>query len=202
MGQPKPLTHLAGRPLIEHVLDRVGQLGDEVLITTNQPEELGYLGIRLAADPAEMAGAGALTGLVTALHAASGERALVVGCDMPFISSALAAHLIGLALEQGPETIVVPRGARGVEPLLSVYPVAVVGTADDLVRSGSQKILDLLDRCSLSVVEPAEIARHDLAGLSFFNVNSMEDLAEAESLHARLQGEEGRRPGPQLSKGR
>jgi molybdopterin-guanine dinucleotide biosynthesis protein A len=120
MSDPKPLIQLAGRPLIEHVLERVGKLGDEVLITTNQPESLDYLGVRLVADPEGAAGAGALTGLATALHAASRGLALVVGCDMPFVSPSLAVHLIRLAQDQPAGTIVVPRGAKGLEPLLAV----------------------------------------------------------------------------------
>ncbi len=35
MGRDKALLPLGGKPLIEHVLQRVAGLGDEVLITTN-----------------------------------------------------------------------------------------------------------------------------------------------------------------------
>ncbi len=150
IGEPKPLVLLAGRPLIEHVLARVGGLGDERLITTNQPERLAYLGIRLASDPAESAGAGALTGLSTALGAASGERALVVGCDMPFIRTELASTLIAAALQQPPETIVLPRWHRGLEPFLGVYPTAILPVVDEVIHTGSQRLHDLLNRCALT----------------------------------------------------
>ena len=57
MGQDKGLVLLAGRALVEHVLARVDGLGDEVLITTNNPAGYAYLGVPLAGDAAPGAGA-------------------------------------------------------------------------------------------------------------------------------------------------
>ena len=76
MGEDKALIQLAGKPLIEYVLDRIHGLADEILITTNQPEALAYLDLRMVGD--EIPGAGALNGLKTALSAALGEMTLVL----------------------------------------------------------------------------------------------------------------------------
>jgi molybdopterin-guanine dinucleotide biosynthesis protein A len=47
---------------------------------------------------------------------------------------------------------------------------------------------DLLERCPLRVVEPDEISRVDPQGLSFFNVNTPDDLAQAEKIRASQVG--------------
>jgi molybdopterin-guanine dinucleotide biosynthesis protein A len=188
LGTAKPLVELDGRPLIEYVLAQVGELGDECLITTNHPEDLAYLRVRMVSDPGDTAGAGALTGLSTALRAVAGERALVVACDMPFIRTDLAGRLIDLAERDPSGAIVIPRWHHRLEPLLSVYPKSVLPEIAELLRTGSQRLRDLLERCPLRVVEPDEISRLDPQGLSFVNVNTPDDLAEAEEIRARLVG--------------
>jgi molybdopterin-guanine dinucleotide biosynthesis protein A len=186
LGASKPLVALRGRPLIEHVLDNVRGLGDECLITTNHPPELAYLKIRTVSDPVDRAGAGALTGLSTALRAMAGARALVVGCDMPFIRKELARHVIELAEQAAEDVIVAPRWRRGLEPLLSVYPASALPAVDEILKAGSQRLNDLLERSPLRVVEADEVARLDPEGLSFFNVNTPDDLVAAEAICDRL----------------
>jgi molybdopterin-guanine dinucleotide biosynthesis protein A len=192
-GRPKALMRIGDRPLIEHVLARVGDLGDECLVTTNRPQDFEYLGLRLAEDPAASVGAGALNGLATALRAAEGEHVLVVACDMPFVQTALATHLIDVAAAQAPEAVVVPRWERGFEPLLAVYPRRALDLVMEILDAGSQRMTDLLDRHPLRVVEGEELAALDPEGLSFFNVNTPEDLSRAEAIYVRVKHGKGQR---------
>jgi len=69
MGQDKALLPVAGKRLIEHVLDQVKDLSDDLFITSNHPESLRDLNIRLVQD--EYPGRGALYGLETALNCRS-----------------------------------------------------------------------------------------------------------------------------------
>jgi molybdopterin-guanine dinucleotide biosynthesis protein A len=175
MGRDKALVPLAGVPLIEHVLRRTEGLADEVLITTNRPEDLAYLGVRLVAD--RDPGAGALPGLLTALEAAMGDPVLVVACDLPFLCRPLLEHLLDLA--PGAEAVV-PRWQGSLEPLHAVYARSCVGAIRQVLRTGGQRMTDLLNTLSLRVIEEETIARFDPEGWSFFNVNTPEDLALAE----------------------
>jgi len=116
MGEDKALIHLAGIPLIERVLARIGGLADEILITTNRPETLAHLNLRMVGD--EVPGAGALHGLKTALDAARGEIILVLSCDTPFVSRELLEHLLIRAQEAD---AIVPKDGDKYEPLQAVY---------------------------------------------------------------------------------
>ena len=81
MGQDKALMPFLGRPLIQRVTDRLAPIADEVIVTTNHPEDYRFLGLPLFPDLKP--GRGALGGLYTALSSATCESVAVVACDMP-----------------------------------------------------------------------------------------------------------------------
>ena len=98
MGQDKALMPFLGRPLIQRVIERLTPIADEVLVTTNNPEDYRFLGLPLFPDlkPAR----GALGGLYTALSSAACEAVAVVACDMPFASGALIEAASRLLVEE------------------------------------------------------------------------------------------------------
>lgn len=181
MGQDKGLVLLHGRPLVRHILDRVADLGDEILITTNRPQDYAFLGVRLASD--ETPGAGALVGLRTALQASHGDKVLVLACDMPFVSRPLLVHLIGLAPQAD---VVIPRSAGQYEPTHAVYDRSCLAEIEISLAAGDMRMVGFLPRVRVLTVEDDVIDRLDPSRRSFFNVNTPEELALAE----RLLGEE------------
>ncbi len=116
MGEDKALVPLAGISLIEHVLARVSGLGEDVFITTNNPEPLKYLGVRLVQDT--VPGAGALNGLQTALEAARGDPVVVAACDLPFTNQALLEYMLQ---RMNCFDVVVPFIEGFYEPMHAVY---------------------------------------------------------------------------------
>jgi molybdopterin-guanine dinucleotide biosynthesis protein A len=179
MGQDKALLPLGGRPLVEHVLQRIEDLASDILITTNRPADFEYLGVRLVSD--RLPGAGALHGLLTALEAAAGDQVLVVGCDMPFLSLSLLRHMLELASN---DTVVIPRREGEFEPLHAVYPKSCSAAVKSAIDAGERRMISLLPSVDYLTVEGAALDRHDPHGLSFFNINTPADLARAEQLLA------------------
>ncbi len=182
MGRDKALLPLGGMPLIEHVLRRVEGLGDEVIITTNQPEDYAFLGMRMAED--RQPGAGALHGLLTALEAARGERVLLVGCDMPFVSRSLLEHMLAIATDA---EVVIPRRGGKLQPLHAIYSKTCAGPVSQALEAGEKRMISFFPRIQTRIVEQETIDQYDPEGLSFFNANTPEELAQAE----RLLGEVG-----------
>jgi molybdopterin-guanine dinucleotide biosynthesis protein A len=178
MGRDKALLPLAGRPIIEHILERVEGLGDEVFITTNHPARYAHLGIRLESD--RHPGAGALEGLFTALSAARGERILVLACDMPFVSPSLLAYMIGLSPESD---VVVPRHAGKFEPLHAIYSRDCIPFVGASLDAGETRVLCFFPQVRVRIVEEKELIRFDPALQCFFNINTTKDLARAEQLY-------------------
>jgi molybdopterin-guanine dinucleotide biosynthesis protein A len=178
MQRDKGLVPLNGRPLIEHLLERVRPLGDEILITTNQPQDYAYLGLPMAAD--ETPGAGALAGLHTALKAALGERVLVLACDMPFVNVPLLKHLLELSVDVD---IVVPRWQDILQTLHAVYRrSACLPAIEQVLEQGLKRVISFYPQVEVRDISEQEILRFDPGGLSFFNVNTPEELQEAEEI--------------------
>jgi len=181
MGEDKALIRLAGIPLIERVLDQIDGLADEILITTNRPETLTHLNLRMAPD--EVRGAGALHGLKTALGAAQGEVVLVLSCDTPFVSRELLEHLLNRAHEAD---VIVPKHGDKYEPLQAVYNrERCLPAVEAALDSGERRMVSFFPKVRVLPIEVPELSELDPSGLSFFNVNTAEDLERAEQLLKR-----------------
>lgn len=179
MGRDKGLVQLAGMTLIERVLARVDGLTDQVIITTNDPGSYRYLGLPIAQD--ERPRAGALEGLRTALANADGEYILTVGCDMPFLEPRLLAYL--LELGTGAQAVV-PRWGDQLQPLCAVYHRSCLKAVEESRTKGKKRLIAFHDRVDIRIVDQEEVLAFDPLGLSFFNVNTPEDLAAAEEILA------------------
>ena len=185
MGEDKALIQLAGTPLIEYVLDRIHGLADEILITTNRPEALAYLDLRMASD--EIPSAGALNGLKTALSAALGEMILVLSCDTPFVSRELIEHLLDRAHEAD---VIVPRRDDKYEPLQAVYNRAhCLPAVETALESGEQRMVSFYKKVHVLPIEEPTLSELDPSGLSFFNINKPEDLDHAKDILKRGEGD-------------
>lgn len=179
MGQDKGLVPLAGKPMVEHVLERVRGLGDEILLTTNFPEPYAYLNLRMASD--EEPGAGALPGMLTALHAAAYPHVLIVACDMPFLNRDLLQYQLSLA-EQA--DVVVPFWEENVQPMHGVYGrERCLAAVEKALERGRRRLISFYDDLHVLTIPPDTIRQYDPAGLTFFNANTPEELAQAENLY-------------------
>jgi molybdopterin-guanine dinucleotide biosynthesis protein A len=187
MGRDKGLAPFLGRPLIQRVIERAAPLAQEVIVTTNKPEDYAFLGLPLAGDL--LPGRGALGGLYTALSAASMPLVIVLACDMPFASPALLRAELALLNDswnagsgEGYQAVI-PRHAGGTEPFHAVYHRAsclpLVGAA---LEQGSWRVDAWFSQANLHFMGPAEVKRYDPQGLSFFNINTPEELVYAENL--------------------
>lgn len=175
MGRDKALLPLGGKPLIEHVLQRVAGLGDEVIITTNQPDDYAFLGLRMVGD--RQPGAGALDGLLTALEAARGDRVLLLACDMPFVSRPLLDYMVGIDSDA---EVVIPRRGGRLQPLHAIYAASCAAFVRAALKVGEKRMISFFPSVQTYIVEQEILDQHDPKGLSFFNVNTPDDLEQAE----------------------
>ncbi len=182
MGQDKALLRLGGVPLIQRLLERIRGLCDELLVTTNRPRDYAFLGVRLVAD--EIPDAGALYGLRTALKAARGDRVLVLACDMPFVSRALLAHMLAVAPQAD---LVVPSWGGMFEPFQAVYARSCLEYVEAALDAGERRVTSFYSRARVLRIEEPELSSLDPEGLSFFNINTPEDLARAEEILEKTQ---------------
>ena len=121
---------------------------------------------------------GALGGLHAALNACDREWAIVVACDLPFVTSELFLHLAELRLDHD---AVVPVQMDGrPQPLAALYRVeACRQRATEMIEGGRRRPLDLLEAVKTRWVAFEEIRNLDQAERFFVNINTPEDYHEA-----------------------
>ena len=164
MGQSKATVPFLGRPLIERIVERVAPVADEIVITTNEAENLTFLDaldlrcdLRLVPDVYEERGA--LRGLYSALSAASNPCVAVVACDMVFASAPLIAHE-AVAMQMRGADAVVPCNRFGFEPFHAVYRAdACLPAISDAIAQRKVRARDFYERINLSRFEREDIEK-------------------------------------------
>lgn len=180
MGRDKGLVEIAGRPMIDYVIDQVADLADDVLITTNNINEYIQFGLRMVSD--KEPGAGALPGLYTALKGAMGSFALVVACDMPFINRGLLEFQIEKAFDSDAD-IVVPHWGGRFQTMHTVYrKETCLAAVEKALSVGEAKMTSFYDGLNVMTVGEDDIAKFSPTGKSFRNINTPAELEEAERL--------------------
>lgn len=180
MGQDKALVPFLGKPLILRVIGRVAHLADELLVTTNHPENYRFLGYSLVPDL--VPGRGALGGLFTALNAARHEMVAVVACDMPFVSAELLAAERDLLVAMGYDAAI-PQSPDGAEPFHAVYRrAACLPAIQAAIQADRWRVNAWFSEVNIRLLSPQEIRQYDPEQLAFWNINTPQELRQAEEL--------------------
>ncbi|MCI0396581.1 MAG: molybdenum cofactor guanylyltransferase [Chloroflexi bacterium] len=174
MGTDKSFVPLLGKPLIEHVMERVYRLGEETILITNKPGDYAHLGLPMFGDI--YPDRGPLGGFHTALSHARFPHVLVVACDMPWLNRPLLEYMISL---RETADIVVPQWDKYPEPLHAVYGRACLEPIEENLRAGLLKLTAFFGKVRVHFLDRPTIARFDPAGRSFANLNTPEELAQA-----------------------
>lgn len=180
MGEDKALKTFLGRPLIQRVIQRLTPIADEVIVTTNRPQDYSFLNVRLIPDLKP--GRGALGGLYTAIASASHPFVAVVACDMPFASVTFFEAATRLMFQEGAD-VVIAKSEEGYEPIHAVYRRETCLPAIEAAINADQwKVIAWFPQVKVRVLTTDEIKEYDPSGLAFWNVNNPEEFAKAEKL--------------------
>ena len=180
MGEDKALKPFLGRPLIQRVIERLSPVADELIVTTNRPDDYAFLNLRCFPDLKP--GRGALGGLYTAIASATHPIVAVVACDMPFASAKLIEAGSRLLVEEEAD-VVISRSEEGYEPLHAVYRrEACLPAIEAAIDADQWKVIAWFPQVKVRVLTPDEIKHYDILGLAFWNVNTPEEFAEAEKI--------------------
>jgi molybdopterin-guanine dinucleotide biosynthesis protein A len=186
MGQNKALAPFLGRPLIERVLAIARQLSDDILLVANDAPSYAGFGLPCIAD--QRPGWGPLMGLYSGLSAASNDLALLVACDMPFLSLDLIHRLFDLAPGYD---VVIPRSEDGLHPLHALYRRSTCLPAiAAAIAAGQRRMIAFHSQVRVREAPADELAAFDPTGFALMNVNTPADLTTAEHIARRAWYEE------------
>jgi molybdopterin-guanine dinucleotide biosynthesis protein A len=186
-GGDKALRPLAGRPILARVVERMRPQVEALAINANgDPARFAAFGLPVVADTVE-GFAGPLAGVLAAMRWAAPQgfdHVASAAGDTPFFPADLVARLDAA---RGPrERIAVAattdpgRGGLSEHPTFGLWPVDLADDLEAALRADMRKVIVWASRhgCARAVFD-------DAGEMPFFNVNTPEDLAEAERLGAR-----------------
>jgi molybdopterin-guanine dinucleotide biosynthesis protein A len=176
MGEDKSRLRLGGRTFVERIAGALGPVASRVSLVSSRPGAEAH-GLPVVRDLYEARGA--LGGIHAALDACRAPYALVVSCDLPFVTRELFERL--LSLRAGGEDAVAPVQTDGrPQPLCALYAAAPCGrAAEELIRAGELRPRELLRRVRTRWVAFTELADLPHSALFFENVNTPEDYEKA-----------------------
>jgi molybdopterin-guanine dinucleotide biosynthesis protein A len=180
LGRDKALLEVDGQFLIERILRKLSQISEEILIVANELDRYEQFEGIVIGDV--YPGKGALGGIFSGLRRASNHHSLVVACDMPFLNVSLLRYMQGLAAGYD---VVIPRIEGLTEALHAIYSKNCLPFIERQLQSGDLRIVHFFPHVRVRYVDREEMETFDPEHLSFFNINSREDLDRARSIWRR-----------------
>src|SRR5262245_32996927 len=177
MGRDKAWLELGGRPMIAHVLDALRPVVTDIAVIANR-DEYGALGVQIVPDTNR--GIGPIEAVRTSLAASRCDRVLLVGCDLPFVTSDLFSYLSNQA---GRYQSVVPLDRDNMpEPLCAIYSRSSLPEVERMIEAGEFKISPLFERVDTLFVGFDELSGLRGADLFFENINTPDEYERALAL--------------------
>jgi molybdopterin-guanine dinucleotide biosynthesis protein A len=181
-GGDKPLRELGGHTILARVIARLAPQCEGLLLSANgDPLRFASFGLPVLADGVKQY-PGPLAGILAGLDWAAAYRPnapwiLSAPGDCPFLPRDLAARLRQAVSAQGAELAVAASQGRS-HPVIGLWKVTSRDALREaLVVEGIRRVQDWTGRHRVATVAwPAKPLD------PFFNVNTVEDLAEAERL--------------------
>lgn len=185
-GGLKAFAEVGGQPIVQRVVDILRAATDDVVVVANDQTAYAALGLPMRSDVVE--GKGALGGLLTALRWSSEagfDGVFTMACDMPFASAGLAQQIRDRARREDADVVAPESGSRrGLEPLFAWYANACLAPIEDAIARNDHRMISFHDRVRVARLPIEEVRRFGEPTILFMNVNTPEELAEAQRIEA------------------
>lgn len=182
-GRNKAFLRVAGKTILDRLLDNLRPLFSEIVLVTRQPQLYRQISLRIVRDIYEARSS--LTGIHAGLRAIRNLHAFVVPCDAPFLNPALVSLLVRKSRPR--IDVVAPRVDGYLQALCTVYSKTCIPFIERQIENGAYKIVDFWGRVRVQAVSARSIRAVDPEMYSFFNVNTPADLEICQRIAAALE---------------
>jgi len=180
-GQNKALIRVGQKRILDRLYDVFSDLFDEIILVTNHPMQFVEWDLTIVTDLFPVRSS--LTGIHAGLFYMKNPFAFFSGCDTPFLKK----DLIEVLLENIDKNkdIIMPETSAGMEPLCAIYSKRCLNAAEHHIKQNKFKIQRALGNHRLKKIPETVLRSKDPELLSFFNINTPEDLTRAEEMIAK-----------------
>ena len=176
MGSDKAFAMLHGATLLSRMLDLVRSVVQDVTIVGDSAKFSSFGPV--VEDLFH--GCGPLAGIHAALRRSPTDLNLIIAVDTPFLSTEFLQFLIEESRATS-ATVTIARTSDGWQPLCAVYHRAFADAAEKALRSGHYRIDALFDPATTRVIEENELRRKGFSSHLFRNLNTPEELSDAQT---------------------
>jgi molybdopterin-guanine dinucleotide biosynthesis protein A len=169
MGQEKGLIEIAGKPMIQHVINHIAPLCDQILISANREEykDFGYNVVKDVIKDIGPAG-----GIASCLPYSKHKKNIIISYDLPSASTLFIQRLLHLSEDY---EITIPECDKHLQPLCGIYQKDIYPEFIKLVRNGHLALKYLVKRFNLKIVDETMLQGIDIRE-ALRNINTEEDL--------------------------
>ncbi len=181
-GHNKAMEVFHGERLIDRQVRIVGSLFPEVIVVTHRPELYLHLEVTIVRDVIPRQGP--LGGIYTGLLFARGQSVFVTACDMPFVQPAVIRRMVELADDYD---VVVPEKKAGLEPLHAIYSSRCLPHIKRMLARQELQVIRFFPSVRVYRLGSEEIGQLDPSNLTFFNINTPDDMEKARELFEEVE---------------
>lgn len=182
-GQNKAFLSVGDRSIIGRQIELFQDLFEQVILVTNRPLEFcSWETLTIVSDLLPVRSS--LTGVHAGLFYTKPSHAFIAACDMPFLKKEMILLLLQ-EIELKWDTIV-PVTKEGYQPLCAVYSKRCLKPIEEQLTKGEMKISKLFSRVKAKKIPEETLRRVDPDLISFFNINTQEDLAVSQKMRDSL----------------
>ncbi len=173
MGSDKALLDWQGRPLLEHILNRLRSRFEQLVVVGGHAEWVTLPDVLWIPD--EKPGTGVAAAILTALRRLQAP-CFVCACDMPFVHAEFGRWLIESA---SGVAVHVPRWQGRAQPLHAAWFPEAIPALEASLQAGERTVWRILQRMeqtgTLRWVEEEIVCRFDPDGKCFVNLNTPQE---------------------------
>jgi molybdopterin-guanine dinucleotide biosynthesis protein A len=177
-GKNKALFPVGEKPLLSYIYNVYKELFDEILLVTNEPLQYLDWDLEIVSDIYPIRSS--MTGIHAGLFYAKHSYAFISGCDTPFIKKELVETILE-GIDNKSE-LIIPETRLGLEPMCAVYSKNCLKNLERCLKDEKLKILKCLKKNPVKKISEKKVLQKDPGFISFFNINTPEDLDKAEAL--------------------
>lgn len=180
-GRRKAFLTIGERRIIDVLYDVFSSVFKEIILVTNNPMDYLEWDVNIVTDVYPVRSS--LTGIHTGLFYASHPYIFVTACDTPFLKRELVETIVA-QIEPG-DAVVIPETSEGTEQLCAAYSKTCLSLMERQIKEKRFQIKKMFRKIRVKKIPEKELRKIDPELMSFFNINTEEDLIYARSLQEK-----------------
>ncbi|OQX02080.1 MAG: hypothetical protein BWK80_58670 [Desulfobacteraceae bacterium IS3] len=177
-GENKAFLRVGGICILDRICSVFEELFEEIILVTNDP--LQYLDRDLIITTDMFPVRSSLTGIHAGLFCMTNPYSFFTACDAPFLKKELIEML--LAEIEARADVVIPETSAGYYALCAVYSKQCLKSVEQQIVAEKFKIQGFFNKVRVKKIPEKKLREKDPDLQSFFNINTPDQLAEAEAI--------------------